>query len=328
MRRRDLLSLLAAAPLGAQQPAKAPAAQAAEEEQVIRIDVDLVSLLFSVRDKKGTFIKNLEQANFTVLEDNKKQDIRYFSRESNLPLTIGLLVDVSKSQENLIEIEKQAATQFFRQVLQKKDSAFLISFGAEAELLQDSTNSVRLLQKGLDQLRLSTSVGGLHPSPTNAPQRGTILYDAIYLAADEKLRREVGRKVIVVITDGMDYGSRLKLSDAITAAQKADAIIYAIYYVDRRAYGGFYGGGFGGGSDSELKKMAEQTGGRVFHAGGRKDSLEQIFAEIQEEMRSQYAIGYASSNPEKDGSYRKVDLKVDNKDYKVQARKGYFATKA
>lgn len=290
---------------------------------MIRVDVDVVNLFCSVRDRKGAYVKNLEQRNFTVFEDSKKQEIRYFTRETNLPLTIGLLVDVSKSQEHLIEIEKRAAAQFFRQVLQKKDSAFLISFGAEAELLQDSTNSLRLLQKGLDQLRLSTSVGGLHPSPTNAPQRGTILYDAVYLAADEKLRNEVGRKVIVLITDGMDYGSRLKLNDAIQAAQKADAIIYAIYYVDHRAYGGF---GFGG-SDGDLKKMAEQTGGRVFHVGGRRDSLSQIFTEIQEEMRSQYAIGYVPTNPVKDGSFRKIDLKVDNKDYKVQVRKGYFATK-
>lgn len=147
MDRRTFLASLAAAPL------------AAQEDPVIKVDVELVSLLCSVRDKRGKFIKTLEKPDFTILEDGKKQDVRNFSRESDLPLTIGLLVDVSGSQRNLIEIERRAAGQFFKQVLREKDMAFLISFGAEAELLQDSTNSVRLLQKGLDGLRVNSGVG-------------------------------------------------------------------------------------------------------------------------------------------------------------------------
>jgi len=205
--------------------------------------------------------------------------------------------------------------------------AFLMQFGAEAELLQDSTNSVSLLQRGLNQLRPSTPVGGLHPGPvpTASRQAGTILFDAVYLAADEKLKREVGRKIIVIISDGVDTGSRVSRDKAIEYAQKADAIIYSIEYEDRRAYGGggmiMMGGGGGGGT---LKRLSEDTGGRVFRVD-RKNSLDDIFREIQEEVRTQYAISYSPSNSKKDGSFRKLEIRAANKDLKIQARKGYYA---
>jgi VWFA-related protein len=281
-----------------------------------------------VRDKKGTLIPNLEKNDFTILEDGKAQEIKYFTRETDLPLTIGLLVDVSGSQRNLIDIERNAASQFFSQVLRKKDEAFLIQFGEESELLQDYTNSTRLLANGLNQLRVSSGVGGLHPGPvpTAGGPRGTVLYDAIYLAANDKLRTEVGRKVIVVITDGVDQGSRLTLNQAVEAAQKADAVIYSIDYSDPGAYGG-YGMVFGGGGgEGYLRKMSDETGGHVFKVD-RKHSLDDIFKQLQEEMRTQYAIGYTPLNDTKDGSYRKLDIKMGNKDLKVQARKGYYAVK-
>jgi len=290
----------------------------AAQEPLIRVDVEMVNLLCSVRNKKGAFIKDLTKEQFHVYEDGKKQEIRYFARETELPLTIGLLVDVSKSQENLIEVEKRAAAQFFEKMLREKDMAFLISFGAEAELLQDFTGSPRLLKQGLEDLRLSVPVGGLHPSPVpGTKMRGTILYDAVYLAVTEKLRGEVGRKVVVVITDGVDTGSRVKLEEAIEKAHRSDVIIYSIYYSDPRYWGG---------SDSDLKKMAEETGGRVFRVD-RKHTLHNIFEEIQEEMRSQYAIAYSPSNQEKDGSFRKIEVKTDNRDHRVMARKGYYASK-
>ncbi len=297
-----------------------PAAE--EQSSVIQVDVDVVNLFCSVRDRKGAFLGTLAKEDFTVTEDGKPQQVRYFTRETDLPLTIGLLVDVSKSQERLIEVERRAAGQFFSQVLRPKDMAFLISFGVEAELLQDYTNSPRLLQKALEDLRLNAAVGGLHPGPVpnRGLQRGTILYDAVYLAAQEKLRREVGRKVLVLITDGVDVGSRIKLEEAVEAAQKSDVIIYSIYYVDVRGYGYF------GVSDSALKKMSEETGGRLFHVDRRND-LERVFAEIQQEMRSQYAIGYSSLNPAKDGSFRRVEIRTNRKDVKVQARRGYYAVK-
>ena len=297
----------------------------AQEPTTIKVDVDVVNVLTSVRDKRGALIPNLEKQDFTILEDGKPQTIKYFTRETDLPLTIGLLVDVSGSQANLIDVERNAASQFFREVLRKKDLAFLISFGEETELLQDYTGSGKLLTEGLGQLRPSSGVSGIHPGPvpTMGGPRGTVLYDAVYLAANEKLKGEVGRKVIVVITDGVDQGSRLTRNQAIEAAQKSDAVIYSVLYSDPRAYGPF---GMGGGGEGELHKMSDETGGRVYKVD-RKHTLEQVFTELQEEMRSQYAIAYTPTNETKDGSYRKVDIKLANKDLKAQARKGYYAIK-
>jgi VWFA-related protein len=307
-------------------------AAAAQQEQppAIKVDVDVVNLLCSVRDRKGALIANLTRDDFEVLEDGKRQEIRYFARETDLPLTIGLLVDVSVSQEGLIEVERRAASQFFSQVLGKKDVAFLISFGAEAELLQDFTNSQRLLRAALDQLRLSAGASGIHPGPvpTASKPRGTILFDAVYLAASEKLRGEVGRKVIILLTDGVDQGSRVKLQEAMESAQKADAIIYSVYYSDPGFYRG-RGGGFGiglGMGDGDLRRMSEETGGREMKVDRRRP-LEDIFKEIQTEMRSQYAIGYTPANAAKDGSFRRIEIRPRGKDLKVQARKGYYALK-
>jgi VWFA-related protein len=290
------------------------------QDPVIKVDVDLVNIYFTVRNKANGLVGNLQKDDFEIYENGKKQDVKFFARETDLPLTIGLLVDVSPSQRNLIGIERRAASQFFNQVLRKKDSAFLISFGAEIDLLQDSTQSPGTLTRALDELRVSGGVGGITPGPvpTSGTPKGTVLYDAVYLAANEKMRPEVGRKALVVITDGMDFGSTYKISQAIDEAHKADTIIYGIWYYDPYAYGSMFGG-----SDGSLKKMAEETGGRVFHAD-RKTTLEQIFAQIQEELRSQYAIGYAPTNP-KDGSFRRIEIKTKTKDLKVQARKGYFA---
>jgi VWFA-related protein len=294
------------------------------QEPIIKVDVDLVNILCTVRNKGGGLVGNLEKKDFTLFEDGKQQEVKYFTRETDLPLTIGLLVDTSKSQERLIDVERRAAYEFFSKVLRQKDEAFLIQFGAEAELLQDSTNSPRLLQDGLSQLRLSVPLGGLHPGPVPTQQNlaGTILYDAAYLAANEKLKGEVGRKAMVLITDGVDTGSKISRDKAIEAAQKADAMIYSIYYVDRAAYGfGTFGGG---GGEGELRRMSSDTGGAVFHVD-RGHTLDDIFREIQDEMRSQYSIAYSPTNPKKDGTFRKIEVRPSNKDFKVQARKGYYA---
>lgn len=313
--RPALALLLLAGPLAPQKPAE-------DLPPPITVDVNVVNILASVRNRNGGLVGNLTRDDFTVLEDGKAQTIKYFARETDLPMTIGLLVDVSRSQERLIDIEKRAASQFFSGVLRKKDLAFLISFGEEAELLQDSTASPRLLESGLDLLRVRAPVGGLHPGPvpTVSQPRGTVLFDAVYLAANEKLAREVGRKAIVLITDGVDQGSRMRREQAIEAAQKADAVVYSIYYVDPGAYGGW-----GPGGDGDLRRMSEETGGRVFKVD-RKHTLQDVFRELQEEMRSQYAIGYTPLNERRDGTFRRVDLRVRDKDLKVQARKGYYAT--
>jgi len=290
---------------------------------VIRVDVELVNVTFSVRDKRGALVPTLLKPDFEVYEDGKKQEIRSFSKEGDLPLTIGLLIDVSPSQERLIDIERRAAAAFFRQVLKNKDMAFVISFGGEAELLQDLTSSPKLLTQSLDGLRVNASVSspiGQGPVPTT--QRGTIMYDAVYLAADEKLRGEVGRKVVMLITDGVDMGSRKKREQAIEAAHRSDAIIYGIYYFDRGAYGyHMYGV-----SDGDLRKMSEDTGGRVFRVEGRT-TLEQIFQQLEDEMRNQYTLSYSSTNPSRDGGFRKLEIKAKNKELKVQARRGYFSSR-
>jgi VWFA-related protein len=314
-----LLAILPASPgLPQDKPAEEPA------QPSISVNVSLVNVLASVHDKHGGLIGNLNKDDFTVLEDGKPQTIKYFTRETDLPLTIGLLIDVSASQRNLLDIEKHAAHQFFTQVLRKKDEAFLISFGEDSELLQDYTNSPKLLQAGLSELKVNSGAGGFGPGPvpTISQPRGTVLYDAVYLAASEKLRAEVGRKVIVLITDGIDEGSKLKIEEAIEASQKSDVVIYSMDYADPSAYGRF---SFGV-SDFALQKMSGETGGRVFKVD-RHLTLEDAFKQLQDEMRSQYSIGYTSTNPDQDGSFRKLVVKVADKNLKVQVRKGYYAIK-
>jgi VWFA-related protein len=301
---------------------------ASKDTTTLKVEVNLVNILFNVRDKKSGLVGNLNKDDFKVFEDGKEQEVKYFNRETDLPLTIGLLIDVSASQMNLIDIEKNAAYQFFGTVLRKQDLAFLISFGEDSELLQDYTNSPKLLRAGLEGLHVSSGVGGIGPGPvpTAGQPRGTVLYDAVYVASADELKGQVGRKVLVLITDGEDEGSKYKISQAIEAAQKADAIIYGFYYVDRGFYVG-HGMVFGGSSDSALRQMSEDTGGHVFHVD-RKMTLQDAFTELQAEMRSQYAIGYTPTNPTKDGTFRKVEIRTTNKDWKIQARKGYYAVKS
>ena len=323
-----LVAALVAGLVLAQTPKAPKAAEAEDVSPSIKVDVDVVNVLCSVRNKAGGLVGGLGKDDFTLFEDGKPQTIKYFTKETDIPLTIGLLIDISGSQARLIEDERRAAYQFFSQVLRKKDMAFLISFGPEAELLQDFTNSARLLQSALEGLHVESGVGGLHPGPvpTASTIRGTVLYDAVYLAATDRLQKEVGRKAMVLITDGVDQGSRLKKEAAIEAAQKSDSIIYSIYYVDRAAYFGH--GGFGlGASDGALRQMSDDTGGRLMRVDG-KHRLTDIFTQIQEEMRSQYAIGFTSTNPRKDGSFRKLEIKTHDKTQKVQARKGYYAMPA
>ncbi|MBV9760318.1 MAG: VWA domain-containing protein [Acidobacteriaceae bacterium] len=318
------------------QPTQAsPADQSESQQPTLRVDVDLVNILFTVKAKKGgQLIPNLEQNNFKIYEDGKEQKILHFSRETDLPLTLGLLIDISASQERLIDIEKQAASAFFSSVIRKKDEAFLISFGKDTELLQDYTSSPRALSAALRDLRGDgqTPMIGRGPIPNvntgPVPQmgtpKGTLLFDAIYLASNEKLKSEVGRKAMILITDGEDQGSTYDRRGATEAAQRADSIIYSIYYVDHGFYAQ-YGMGFGGGGEGDLRRMSDETGGHVFTVD-KKHSLDEVFKEIQEEMRNQYSIGYESTNPSRDGSFRHIEIKVDNPDYRVQARNGYYAT--
>jgi len=313
-------------------PSEAPAPAARQQpgpvedlgqETVIRLDVNLVNITCSVRDRQGRLVPGLTKDDFIIKEDGKEQTIKNFARETDLPLTMGLLVDVSPSQERLIEVEKEAATRFFQSVLKKKDLAFLISFGSEAELLQDLTSSPRLLAEGLGGLRVNASVGGLDsgPVPTMNHPRGTVLYDAVYLAARERLRNQVGRKALILITDGVDQGSRVTVDEALRAAHMTDAVVYAIDYYDPRAYAGY--GGFGG-DDRGLWRIVEQTGGRVFKVS-KKHPLPEIFDQLQEELRTQYSLSYTPPQSDKNGDFHRIDVGVKQKGMKVQARRGYFS---
>ncbi len=297
------------------------------EAPPIQVQVNLVNILCSVRNKQGGLVGNLTKDDFEIKEDGKPQTIKYFNRETDLPLTIGLLIDVSKSQEHLIEPEKEAAEQFFNQVLGKKDLAFLISFGQDAELLQDYTGSARLLRNSMKDLKVSAPPPQVmeSPVPTAYTPRGTILYDAVYLAAHDKLQGQVGRKVMILISDGIDQGSRYRIEEALRAAQIADTVVYGIEYYDPSEYDHGFGISVGGGGSS-LKRFAEETGGRVFRVS-RKHPLTDAFKEIQDEMRSQYSLAYESTNPARDGGFRRIDIRTHEKDLKVQARKGYFAVK-
>ena len=294
----------------------------------LKVSVNVVQLFFNVKDKKGALIPNLTKDSFQVLEDGNAQTIRYFAAESNLPLTLGILIDSSGSQARVLDMEKQVGGEFLTQILRDKDLAFVISFDVDVDLLQDFTNSVHSLKAALNSAKINTAGGGGTgipglgggTIPTQGTPRGTLLYDAVYLAAHDELSQQVGRKAMILLTDGEDQGSRLKIRDAIEAAQKADTIVYVLLCADR----GFYGfGGYSG--DREMKKLTEETGGRVIEVGNKFDKLKQGFDQIANELRSQYNVGYTPTNSKLDGTFRKVEIRTNNKDYKIQARTGYYA---
>ncbi len=305
-----------------------PDQQAPEQEgesvETFKAQVNVVSIFFNVKDHHGLLIPGLTKNDFDVLEDGKPQTIKYFASDSDQPLTLGLLIDTSPSQERVLQIEQESCVEFLQSVLRPKDLAFLINFDSDIDLDQDYTNNVSSIKRALNKLQIGGGAVGGGPvgmggGPVpNAHPRSTALNDAVYVAADEKLKTEVGRKAMIVFTDGEDEGSRLKIREAIEAAQKADTMCYVILIADR---GGWYQG-FG---EGDMKKLAEETGGRVIEVGNNQQKLRAAFDQIQHELRSQYNIGYTPTNPKLDGSYRKIQIKAKNGDFKVQARQGYYA---
>ena len=307
--------------------------QAPSQDQsldTLKVNVEVVQLFFNVKDKHGALIPNLTKENFDLFEDGQPQTIKYFKAESDLPLTLGILIDSSGSQMRVLDMEKEVGASFLESTLRSKDEAFVISFDVDITLLQDFTNSVSRLRHALNAAKINTGgfgcaggpIGPQGPIPCSASgQRGTALYDAVYLASHDELSHEVGRKAMILLTDGEDEGSRLKIKDAIEAAQKADAICYVLLIADR----GFYGGmGYSG--DTEMKKLTQETGGRMIEVGNKIEKLRQAFDQIAQELRSQYNIGYTPTNTARDGSFRKVEIKPKQGEYKVQARSGYYAT--
>lgn len=306
----------------AQSPEVPP--EVADEDSLIKIDVAVVNVLFTVRDRKGGLVDHLDKSSFEVRENGKIQPIVNFSKDNDLPLTVGVLFDSSKSQERLLPAERQAADLFFRTFLRPVDAAFLIRFDSQVELLQDVTGSIDHLRDGLEGIRTQgPTIGPTGPFPGGGFVGGTHLHDAVFLAAEDVLTREAGRKALVLITDGQDQGSKISLDRAIEAAQRADAMLYSILFYDRMAYAQVYGSSDYIGT-SVLEKMAGQTGGRMFRASSDQE-LRMAFDEISRELRTLYSIGYAPTNSARDGTYRKIDLRVKAGGMKVQARKGYYA---
>jgi len=306
----------------------APAQDQDQSLETLKVNVNVVQLFFNVKDKKGGLIASLTKNDFDIAEDGKPQTIKYFAAESDLPLTLGILIDSSGSQARVLDMEKQIGGNFLAEILREKDLAFVIGFDVNVDLLQDFTNSVSALKKGMNVARINTGGGGGvipgmggGPVPTANGPRGTLLYDAVYLAAHDELAQQVGRKAMILLTDGEDQGSQLKLVDAIEAAQKSDSIVYVLLCADRGFYGGF--GGYSG--DSQMKKLTSETGGRVIEVGNKYDKLKDAFDQISRELRSQYNIGYSPTNAKLDGTFRKVEIHSKNKDYKIQSRLGYYA---
>lgn len=335
----------------------------AQESPTYKVDVNVVNVLATVREHNGRIVGDLSKDDFILEEDGKQQEIRYFSRQTDLPLSMGLLIDTSMSQRNLIEDERSASYQFLDQVLRPdRDQAFVIKFDFDAELLQDLTNSRSSLQKALNALKAPAERqrsengsggsdwpgvssaqwpggipggqrrgGGRRGGPYPGGQRrmqggGTVLYDSVFLASDEILKKQEGRKAIILISDGVDHGSKVNEKEATDAAQRADTLIYCIRYYDSSAYSSPLGGGMGRDEGSigakTLKMLSQETGGRMFEVT-KKLLLKEIYDRIQEELRNQYNIGYTPSDASGTG-FRRIKLRTKDGKFEVITRAGYY----
>jgi len=342
--RRDLLiSAAALFPLRAQEKTDATFAGG----------VKVVNVLASVHNSKNEVVKDLKQEDFTIEEDGRPQVIKYFARETDLPLTLGLMVDTSGSQRRVLNQEKDATSQFIGQVMREdKDKAFLIKFDAEAEEMQELTSSKKKPQSALNDVQPAeprqlqrrdpnSSSGGTYGG--GGGRAGTILYDAILLASNEELKKQQGRKAMILLTDGDDHGSRTSLSECIEAAQRADTLVYSIYFADQEqsnfspSFGGPGMGRHGGGGGRRpqqmsrgdgkriLQRISKETGGSFFEVT-KKMPIDKIYEQIEEELRSQYNLGYTPDKSDAGSGFRKIKVTAKGKGLVVQARDGYYAT--
>ena len=334
-----------------------------QEKADLTVRVKVVNVPATVRDKHGKIVTNLTKDDFVLEEDGRPQTLHYFSQESSLPLTLGLLVDTSMSQRRVLGQERTASSSFIDQMLRPdKDKAFLIHFDHEVELDQDLTSSREKLRSALDGLQTpqftQTSGGnsqgqspGGYPGHHGGGHRdgssrggGTLLYDAVYLASDELMKKQSGRKALIILSDGDDRGSKETLRTAIETAQRADTIIYSILFKDDedRPFGGGFGGigmgghhgGPGGGRSRYpqeqrvdgkkiLEQMSRETGGRLFEVSG-KQSVQKIYAQIEEDLRNQYSLGYTPDRTDPGEGFHKISVKTKQKDLVVHAREEYY----
>jgi VWFA-related protein len=287
-----------------------------------KVNVNLVDVFFTVKDKAGNLVPHLTREDCAVSEDKVPQKLKNFVAETNQPLTLGILLDTSGSQMRVLPLEQQVGSQFLERILRKKDEAFLLSFDVNVDILQDYTSSARQLSRAMDKAQINAGVSfGASPVPTPGGPRGTVLYDAVYLASNEKMNQESGRKAMILLTDGEDEGSRSKIGEAISAAQRSNVLVYVILIADRGFYGGWGYSGF-----SAMKKMTEETGGRLIDVGNNGNKLEAAFQQIEDELRTQYVASYTPINTKLDGSFRHLAVECHGDGMKVQVRKGYFAT--
>jgi len=293
--------------------------QQERQERAIRVGVDLVNVFATVRDSKKRIVPDLSEEEFQVFEDGQEQKIEFFSRETALPITVGILIDTSGSVDRVLEAEKDAAARFLRRVMRPKDMAFVINFDVDVDLLSDFSQDPGHLERAISRARINAPASPVNRGPFPSIQSGgTKFYDAVYLACTEMLAGEVGRKALVILTDAVDQGSKKELEDAMEVAQRTDTVVHIIYISDPA----FYRFG-GGGGESVAKKLAEETGGRAIIIRSEKN-LEEAFGQISEELRSQYTLGYYPTNKSREGKFRKLKVETTRDGTKVLARKGYY----
>jgi VWFA-related protein len=282
----------------------------AQQDPTFSSDVQVVNLLATVRNKKNEILRDLNKDDFQVLENGSPQSIRYFTRESDLPLTIGLLVDTSMSQVKVLDAERGASLRFLDEVLREnKDHVFIMQFDLTVQTRQPLTGSRKELNEALafvdtpTRNQLRSQYGG-----------GTLLFDAVVDSSQEIMKKQQGRKALIVMSDGGENGSEATLTDAIEAAQRAETLIYTILFSD-----GSYGNDRG-----LMQRLAKETGGGYFEVS-KKLTIDQVFALIQEDLRSQYSIGYVSDRPATVSEFRKIQLTIKRPGLVVQSRDRYWA---
>ena len=286
----------------------------------IKTQVNLVNLFATVRDKNKRIVPTLKQEDFRISEDNQGQKIAFFSREVALPITLALLLDTSGSEQDMLSGIQDAGSQFIGRIIRKGDEALVMSFDSNVDLLSDFTDERSQLERAIRKTRINIPDQGArvgNPGPVGSRQiTGTALYDALYLACSEKLATEAGRKAIVIVTDAQDEGSKVRLEEAIEAAQRTDTVIHILLVADPRF----------GDNSGVANKLSQETGGRMISVRSEKKLME-AFDQISEELRSQYTLGYYPTNSAQDGKFRKVKVETTEHDLKVLARKGYYAPK-
>jgi len=299
--------------------------QQKEDEITIKLGSKLVNVLFSVQDKQNHYLNDLKQEEIQIFENGQPQDIFTFKRELDLPLTMAILVDVSGSEQFTLPYLKDTGGRFVESVVRTgKDTVAVIKFEGEATVMQELTSNPKRVRKALEDIAFiaapPVSVYGGATPPINGQSRqgGTSLYDSVIATSVDMLAKEPGRKTIIVLTDGEDTTSRMKLDEAITESLRSEVVIYSIGIGDP---------GMGGVNEGVLKKLAESTGGRaVFPKDARE--LDKAFAQLEQDLRQQYLLAYEPKNEATDGGFRKLEIRVVNrnaKDLKIRHRRGYYA---